>query len=388
MVERPSGPAPCSTPPTRSDHSDDDATASDAPSALAARAVTGDLAAFVALLSDARFESRYDEGGVLGRGGMGEVRSRLDRRIGREVAEKTLRDDVQGALALERFVREARVQGQLEHPAVVPVYDLGVDPRGRVFFTMKRIRGTALDTVLDALAAGDPETRQRFSRRKLLTAFVQVCLAIDFAHSRGVLHRDLKPSNVMLGDYGEVHVLDWGLAKLLGVRDLAGDAPSEPRESRTSLESGTTPTLVGTVLGTPGYMSPEQANGEVDALDARTDVYALGAILFEIVYREPLHPGPGIPARIASTVCGPELRAAQRAHGGEVPTDLEALCAHACALDPRERIASARALADAVERFLDGERDEEHRNRAPCRGEAAAVHGAGMGGGLGHQKRK
>jgi serine/threonine-protein kinase len=327
-------------------------------------AVPEDLPAFVALLGDQRFEERYEAADLLGRGGMGEVRLYLDRRIGRDVAQKTLRQDVRRSpVSLERFVREARVQGQLEHPAVVPVYDLGVDPRGQVFFTMKRVRGTPLDGILDELAAGDAETRERYSRRKLLTAFVQVCLAIDFAHARGVLHRDLKPGNVMLGDYGEVHVLDWGLAKILGKRErrdgeVTGAAAPDERGSQ---DSGQTPTLAGSVLGTPGYMSPEQASGEVDGLDARTDVYALGAILFEIVYREELHPGPGVPARMASTIGGGELRASHRKHGAEVPPELEAICKKACALDPDFRYPSARALADAVERFLDGERDEERR---------------------------
>ena len=331
------------------------------PSASRAKAeLPVDLPAFVAMLGQPSFDTRYDGRDVLGRGGMGEVRLYLDRRIGRDVAHKSLRKDLRtGPIAVERFVREARVQGQLEHPAVVPVYDLGLDPSGQVFFTMKRVRGTPLDAVLDAIAEGDAETIATYSRRRLLSAFVQVCRAIDFAHSRGVLHRDLKPANVMLGDYGEVHVLDWGLAKIIGKRE----APSEelPIVEPASGDSGSTPTLAGSVLGTPGYMSPEQARGETDGLDGRTDVYSLGAILFEIVYREPLHEGPGAGAKMSSTLVGPEMRAAHRAHGADVPPELEALCRGACATDADYRVPSARALADAVERFLDGERDDERR---------------------------
>ncbi len=323
-----------------------------------------DLPAFVGMLGVPSFEARYEAHELLGKGGMGEVRLYLDRRIGRDVAHKTLRKDIRkSSIGLERFVREARVQGQLEHPAVLPVYDLGVDPEGHVYFTMKRVRGTPLDTVLDDIALGDLDVQALHPRRRLLTAFVQVCRAIDFAHSRGVLHRDLKPANVMLGEYGEVHVLDWGLAKIIGTdgqrgdRERVGDVPEEGESG----DSGSTPTLAGSVLGTPGYMSPEQARGETDGLDGRTDVYSLGAILFEIVFREALHGGPGAAARMGSTLVGAEMRASERTHGGEVPPELEALCQKACALDADYRIPSARALAEAVERFLDGERDDQRR---------------------------
>jgi serine/threonine protein kinase len=351
-------------PPTLGPDASSAATLRVEPSVRAKDELPVDLPAFVAMLGQPAFDTRYDARDVLGRGGMGEVRLYLDRRIGRDVAHKSLRKDLRtGPIAIERFVREARVQGQLEHPAVVPVYDLGLDPTGQVFFTMKRVRGTPLDAVLDAIADGDAEALASHSRRRLLTAFVQVCRAIDFAHSRGVLHRDLKPANVMLGDYGEVHVLDWGLAKIVGKRDARIQEPAsdeEPIAEPASGDSGSTPTLAGSVLGTPGYMSPEQARGETDGLDGRTDVYSLGAILFEIVYREPLHEGPGAAARMSSTLVGPEMRASHRKHG-EVPPELETLCKNACALDADYRVPSARALADAVERFLDGERDDERR---------------------------
>ncbi len=162
------------------------------------------------------FETRYQPGELLGEGGMGEVRLARDARIGREVAVKTMRREI-GARGESRFLREARVQGQLEHPAIVPVYDLGVTRDGETYFTMKRVRGRSLDSILEALAAGELDTVAEFTRRRLLTAFSQVCLAVEFAHARGVLHRDLKPANIMIGDFGEVYVLDWGLAK---VRDL------------------------------------------------------------------------------------------------------------------------------------------------------------------------
>ena len=226
--------------------------------------------------------SRYQIREVLGIGGMGEVRLCRDEAIGRDVALKTLIDPSQAsAQAQRRFLREARVQGQLEHPSIVPVYDIDTTPEGELFFTMRRVRGHTLAEILEALASGDAAMRAGYSRRKLLGAFVRVCLAIDYAHARGVLHRDLKPSNLMLGDFGEVYVLDWGVARL--VTEHATTAPVVvPRADLVN---------EGSIVGTPGYMSPEQLFGLGDSQDARTDVYSLGAILFEILTLRRLHVG-------------------------------------------------------------------------------------------------
>ncbi|MCK6593447.1 MAG: serine/threonine protein kinase, partial [Polyangiaceae bacterium] len=167
-------------------------------------------------------EQRYELITVLGTGGMGEVRLCKDRLIGRSVAMKVMHDELAAQSDLrERFLREVRIQGQLEHPSIVPVYDIGVDSKGGILFTMKRIRGMTLDTVLDGLRAGNAELSARYSRRKLLVAFSSVCLAVDFAHQRGVIHRDIKPENIILGDFGEVYVLDWGIAKVMSGGDAA-----------------------------------------------------------------------------------------------------------------------------------------------------------------------
>ena len=223
----------------------------------------------------AAFDQRYEARAVLGEGGMGEVRLCRDHLVGRDVALKVMQPGAAAHVeSRERFVREARVQGQLEHPAIVPVYDLGVAPRGYAYFTMKRIRGRTLDEIIKLLAAGDAAAAAKYTRRRLLTAFGSVCQAIDFAHQRGVLHRDLKPSNVILGDHGEVYVLDWGLAKAAGVEDRVGEAVDD-------LPSATGRTLQGTLLGTPGYMAPEQARGE--PLDHRADLFAAGIVLWELL---------------------------------------------------------------------------------------------------------
>src|SRR5580704_5753492 len=203
---------------------------------------------------DEALRLRYTVGDKLGEGGMGIVHACRDRRIGRDVALKRVRSEhaSRGDL-VARFLREACVQGQLEHPAIVPVYDLGRDPEGNVYFTMKRLRGATFEQIFAALRGGDAHTARQFSRRKLLTAFTSICQALDFAHARGVIHRDLKPGNVMLGDFGEVYLLDWGLAKLQSGPELAA-APGAASDGAPPAARS----LHGAAMGTPGYMAPEQ----------------------------------------------------------------------------------------------------------------------------------
>jgi eukaryotic-like serine/threonine-protein kinase len=291
----------------------------------------------------AGFAKRYRMLDLLGAGGMGEVQLCRDGHVGRDVAMKRVRSGGEA-----RFLREARVQGQLEHPSIVPVYDLGRDPSGRVFFTMKRVRGHTLKQIL---ADG------KQSQRKLLTAFSSVCLAVDFAHASGVVHRDLKPANVMLGDFGEVYLLDWGLAKLASVPDEPlGDEPTVSREAAAPAA-----TINGSVLGTPGYMAPEQARGEIDSVDARSDVFALGAILFEILAGEPLVVRDVSATTDTGNVAKPDgpidARISVRCPDRDCPPELEAVCLRACEASREARLSSARALYEALERYLDGDRD-------------------------------
>ncbi len=308
---------------------------------------------------DETFALRYVTSDLLGEGGMGEVRLARDARIGREVAMKVVRAG-QGSRSdmRSRFLREARVQGQLEHPAIVPVYDLGARPDGAAFFTMKRVRGNTLEEILDDLRAGEPNIENEFSRRKLLSAFGSVCLAIDFAHARGVVHRDLKPGNIMLGGFGEVYVLDWGLAKIIGDDNPLSGKESEAVDAPASIRGQTE---AGAVMGTPGYMAPEQL--VTTEIDARADVYALGSILFEIITATPLHNKPKLSQVLDSTLTGPETRASIRAPKLDVPPELEAIWTKAVALKKEDRFASARELNDEIERFLDGDRDHEQRKK-------------------------
>jgi serine/threonine protein kinase len=159
--------------------------------------------------------ARYEIRELLGRGGMGEVLSVRDEQMGRSVAIKRLRVENPPDELVARFLREARIQGRLEHPAVVPVHELSYEPGGQPFFVMKQLSGTTFQDVLPKLALRDPRVTEQFGRQRLLRAFADICLAIEFAHTRGVVHRDLKPANIMVGDFGEVYVMDWGLAKVL-----------------------------------------------------------------------------------------------------------------------------------------------------------------------------
>ncbi|MFO0587276.1 MAG: serine/threonine-protein kinase [Polyangiaceae bacterium] len=310
--------------------------------------------------------ARYERGAVIGAGGMGEVRLHLDRRIGRRVAKKTLHSTLDSGTARQRFVREARVQGQLEHPAIVPVYDLDIDADGRAFFTMKRVRGQTLERVLDRLRAGDLDETKRFSQRKLLTAFAQVCLAIDYAHTRGVIHRDLKPGNIMLGDFGEVYVLDWGLAKVVGESDEDSDAP----QSVPVLGASTALTRMDALLGTPAYMAPEQLLRRTEDVDARSDVFALGAILFEILSGAPFRGTADLAEILRRLPTEHLLRPSERRP--DVAPELDELCARALEYDRAHRPARARDLAESVEAFLDGEHDTNLRRELSARHAEAA----------------
>ncbi|HVJ17995.1 MAG TPA: serine/threonine-protein kinase [Polyangiaceae bacterium] len=279
----------------------------------------------------------------VGRGAMGQVVRVNDKKLGREMALKVAqlpRDQMQRDL-LARFVEEAQITAQLEHPNVVPVHDLGVSPDGHAYFSMKLVKGQSLDLILEKRRLRDPETLAQFGLRRLLDVFLQVCQGLEYAHARGVIHRDLKPANIMVGDFGEVLVMDWGLAKLLsgekGVRTSAEQVAIEKEEpSRrdslmpppplTSLAPGVTSvragkkaweTQTGLLMGTPAYMSPEQAKGA--AVDARTDYYALGVILYEIlcgevpfddddphvIVKRLLTEEPRLPSDIDPTVPGP-----------------------------------------------------------------------------------
>jgi serine/threonine-protein kinase len=291
---------------------------------------------------DTLIAGRYRVQRRIGKGGMGEVMSARDEQIGREVAIKRMRAANPSQRAIERFLREAQVQGRLEHPAIVPVHEIGRDGDGLPFFVMKKLVATSLAKLLEE---GAPQQR-------LLRAFAEVCLCIEFAHVRGIVHRDLKPDNVMLGDFGEIYVLDWGVAKVLGEEDGDfGDVGSG---------SGVHATAAGTAIGTPGYMSPEQVRGKAD-IDARADVYTLGCLLFEILAGEPLHPRgfDGMQSALKERDSRPSMRAPER----DIPPELDELVVQATAPEIEQRLATAREVGERIQHYLDGDRDLAMRRK-------------------------
>jgi serine/threonine-protein kinase len=306
---------------------------------------------------------RYTLTRLHARGGIGQVWLARDADLGRDVALKELRpEQASNPVVWTRFLEEAKITGQLEHPNIVPVHELVGQGEGRTpFYTMRFVKGRTLaDAIRDYHAQLAEAKAGAMEFRSLLGAFLGVCNAIAYAHSRGVLHRDLKPNNVVLGDYGEVIVLDWGLAKLV-------DRIEETLTPAVALaqESDRGETLQGQVLGTPAYMSPEQAGGRGDLVDRRTDIYGLGAILYEILSGRPPFEGDGTAAVLHKVASEPP--AAPGNVCASAPPALEAVCLKALAKRSEERYASARDLADEVRHYLADEPVTAYPERVPVR---------------------
>ncbi len=286
-------------------------------------------------------------------GGLGKVSVALDVELNREVAYKEIHDKLADQPeSRSRFLLEAEITGGLEHPGVVPVYGLGSCTDGRPFYAMRFIKGDSLRDAIHRFHEHDMQTpgQRVLELRKLLGRFIDVCDAVEYAHSRGVLHRDLKPGNIMLGKYGETLVVDWGLAKTQAGMDAAAGV-DEPVLSPSS-GSGSAPTMMGAAIGTPAYMSPEQATGRLDQLGPRSDVFSLGATLYALLTGRPPH--TGTVEEVLSAVRAGDFPP-PREVCATTPRALNAICLKAMALDPDQRYASPRQLADDIDRWLGDE---------------------------------
>ena len=294
---------------------------------------------------------RYVVGKELGSGGGGRVLRAYDRALGRTVAMKAMHVDIPDPKVSSRFLAEAQATAQLEHPNIVPVYDFGTLPSGELFYTMREVRRHSLRDALEGLRRGSPHYLNEYTTIGLVGILRQVSQAVHYAHVRGVVHRDLKPDNIMVGEYGEVLVMDWGLARIL------------ERPARMNLAEKAGAEESGHTLGTPAYMPPEQARGELDEVDEQSDVYGLGAILYEILALEPPFQGEGpvetMWAVIEDQLVPPSARSPDR----PVPAALERTCIKAMQREKSERHANAREFAEELEAWIEGLQPREAARR-------------------------
>lgn len=300
----------------------------------------------------------------VGRGGMGVVYRAFEPTLRREVALKLL-----GRRPTPRNVRrfrdEAQVTAQLQHPGIVPVYAIGLTPDEGLYYTMRLVRGATLERVVqdrDHVFDGEETVSdQEYSFFRVLQIFLTVCRTIAYAHARGVVHRDLKPSNVIVGPFGDVHVLDWGLAKLYSdLPAIRAETPAtgtrspelEQLELPIGLDGDAGDTRLGTIAGTPVYMAPEQAHGDPEALGPAVDVYALGGILYYVLTGRP--PRRGTTDQVLKVLNAGTPPPPPRSVAPSIPSELAALCQSALASDPHRRLPSADALANAIQAYQEG----------------------------------
>jgi serine/threonine protein kinase len=311
-------------------------------------------------------QKRYEIVRRLGEGGMGEVLSARDNDIGREVAVKRLRRDMRAPSVLARFADEVRTIGSLEHPNIVPIHDVGVEENGDYFFVMKYVDGTTLESIIDKLAAGDAEVHARFGFERRVQIFAALLEAVAFAHSKGIVHRDIKPANVMVGAYGEVVLMDWGIAKrvredgaLRALPEAGTDATGSkegPGAGRSSARGTLFQTRVGELIGTPAYMSPEQSRGET--IDERSDVYSLSVLFYELLtLRHPLRDKTTLVDMLhgVSHEAFPPAYSVSHPHQSPVSADLSWYLLRGLAKNPADRFPSVEEMILRLERRAEGD---------------------------------
>lgn len=320
--------------------------------------IEGDGAA-VQIVHESR--TRYEPMKLLGAGGMGEVVLVQDHDIARPVALKRLLPDLVDPVLLARFVDEIRTVGRLEHPNIVPIHDVGVDELGRYFFVMKYVAGETLEAIVKKLAAGDAEAHARYSFEQRIEVFLGLLHALEYAHEHGVIHRDIKPANVMVGRFGEVVLMDWGIAKpAAAARDPAAHQKGELASSGpSSAKRATHATRVGAIIGTPAYMSPEQARGDNQRIDIRSDLYSATVLFHELVsLRHYLDDKDSMEATLGAVIGEPFgfRRLASLTHPLQpsVPGELLHFIAKGLSKAPEARFQSAKEMVDVLQSILEG----------------------------------
>jgi tetratricopeptide (TPR) repeat protein/tRNA A-37 threonylcarbamoyl transferase component Bud32 len=287
---------------------------------------------------------------------MGEIFKARDRYLEREVVMKLMLPGAQAdPLRIHRFVEEAQVTGQLEHPNIVPVHDLGVTAEGNLYFTMKLVKGQSLDKVIQAVKRGEPTASRKYPVVQRLGLFRAICNALAFAHARGVIHRDLKPENVMIGEFGEVLVMDWGLAKVIA-------SEGSVHSARAANEADIAQTVAGQVFGTPKYMAPEQARGDNHLVDHLSDIYSLGTILYELLALRQAFKADSIFELMVMVGEGQFVPPGDDEDDPEIPVELRAICLKAMALERNNRYASVEELVSDIEAYLSGYAVSAHQD--------------------------
>ena len=286
----------------------------------------------------------------LAEGGTASLQTCFDKNLRRTVVYKTLHPHLRTSdTETKRFLREARVTGLIAHPGTVPLYEIGRSMDGSLYFTMKLLRGRDLRSVMNDLVVGDEATRRDFSLNRLVDVLISSCQTLAYAHSLGVIHRDIKPANILVGAFGEVTVLDWGLAKVYGEVDSSADEIAEGKHA-LALEL----TQPGKRYGTPLYMSPEQAEADPN-LDERSDVYNLGSVLFEALTHKNLVWGNDVDEVMDQILNQPVPTPSEVSPDLEIPKELEAICLRALARNPDERYENVQAFAADLARYRDAE---------------------------------
>ena len=290
----------------------------------------------------------------IARGGMGKVLEVEDTELRRSVALKVLRKELLGRRdVVERFLEEAQITGQLEHPNIVPVHEMGVDGAGNLYFTMKYVEGASLAEVLLRLREGNRDAEREYPLLRLLDVFIKICEGMGFAHNRGVIHRDLKPANIMVGRFGEVQVMDWGVAKVVG-RQFRTSENESGVVLTDRLDSGSVHTMMGSIIGTPSYMSPEQAKGDIDIINHKSDIFSLGVILYEMLCLRSPWTGKSSDEVLEQVRELTPMKPRERNPEVEVPAELERLALKCLEKDPEDRIDTVRELAANVRNFIEG----------------------------------